>query len=119
VARFDHFTIDAACYPGLGMPLIPLLALEDVPAGTAREATAEGRTYAVCHTNEGLFVVDGDCPHGEGPLACGGLHKHTLVCPWHAWEFDVRTGECDGRPDCRIGTYSVIVRDGSVLIDVG
>jgi nitrite reductase/ring-hydroxylating ferredoxin subunit len=100
------------------MALIPLLRLDEVPEGTAREATVNGRSYAVCHTAEGIFVVDGDCPHREGPLGHGGLHHHTLICPWHAWEFDIRTGECDGRPDCRIGTYAAVVQDGSVHIEI-
>ena len=33
-----------------------------------------------------------NCPHRGAPLAHGALHHHTIVCPWHAWEFDCRTG---------------------------
>ena len=42
-----------------------------------------------------FYAIEGVCPHRGAPLAYGALHEHTVVCPWHAWEFDCRTGEGD------------------------
>jgi nitrite reductase/ring-hydroxylating ferredoxin subunit len=64
-----------------------------------------------------MRVVSGDCPHRDGPLGHGALHGYTLVCPWHGWEFDVRTGECSAGIDCRVGAYAVEVRDGEIWIE--
>jgi nitrite reductase/ring-hydroxylating ferredoxin subunit len=36
-------------------------------------------------------------------------------CPWHGWEFDVRTGECITVPET-IDTYKVVVEDGLVKV---
>ena len=48
-----------------------------------------------------VFNVDGEfhatrdvCPHKGAPLSAGDLEGHVVVCPLHAWEFDVRSGEC-------------------------
>jgi nitrite reductase/ring-hydroxylating ferredoxin subunit len=53
----------------------------------------------------------------EGPLGHGALHGYTLVCPWHAWEFDVRTGESSAGLDGRIATCAVSVCDGEICIE--
>ena len=100
------------------MPWVPLIPVEAVPAEGVTEARLGDRTYAVCGHAGGIYVIDGDCPHRDGPLGHGGFHFPMVVCPWHAWEFDVRTGECDIRPDCRVGTYAHRVEDGQVCIEV-
>jgi nitrite reductase/ring-hydroxylating ferredoxin subunit len=93
--------------------------LSDLPPGAVREVRIGTCSYAVCNAEGSIYAVSGDCPHREGPLGHGALHGHILVCPWHAWEFDVRTGECDAGPGCRIGTYPVSVADGGIHIDIG
>jgi nitrite reductase (NADH) small subunit len=95
-----------------------LIDLAEVPPGAVREARVGDRTYAVCNVDGQIYVVSGDCPHRDGPLGHGALHGHTLACPWHAWEFDVRTGECDIGRDCTIATYPVRIAGGAVHIEV-
>lgn len=93
--------------------------LSDFPPGCARELRVGDASYAICNVDGRIYVVSGDCPHREGPLGFGALHGYQLVCPWHAWEFDVRTGECDMGPGCRIATYPAAVVDGRVHVDIG
>jgi nitrite reductase (NADH) small subunit len=70
-------------------------SVNDVPAGTVTEIFVLGVPYAVCNVDGKLFCVDGTCPHAGGPLGQGILHGNSLMCPWHAWEFDCRTGLID------------------------
>jgi nitrite reductase (NADH) small subunit len=99
------------------MAVLRLGPASDVPPGSVREARAGNRTWAVCNVDGDIRVVSGDCPHREAPLGHGALHDYTLVCPWHAWEFDVRTGACNVGLDCRIGTYPAVVRGGDIYIE--
>jgi len=96
----------------------PALPLDHLSPGTVREAIIEDHAYAICNVEGNLFAVSGDCPHRNGPLGHGALHGYSLVCPWHLWEFDVRTGESDLRPDCTIATYPVTVEDGTIFLQV-
>lgn len=98
------------------MPSAPALKVEEVPPGSVREAVLNGRSYAVCNVEGKLYAVSGDCPHRDGPLGHGALHGYYVVCPWHAWEFDVRTGECDAGPGCTIATYAVETRGDEIWI---
>jgi nitrite reductase/ring-hydroxylating ferredoxin subunit len=92
--------------------------LSDVPVGSVREVRIGGKSFAICNAGGQIYAVSGDCPHREGPLGHGALHGFQLVCPWHAWEFDVRTGECDMGPGCRIATYPASVVDGGIDLEV-
>jgi 3-phenylpropionate/trans-cinnamate dioxygenase ferredoxin subunit len=37
-------------------------------------------------------------------------------CPWHKWEFDVRTGRCPEAPAMRVRRYAVWVEDGEIVL---
>jgi nitrite reductase (NADH) small subunit len=53
-----------------------------------------GRGYAVFTVDGEPVVTDGACPHRGGPLAEGLLRDGAVVCPWHWFVFDLRTGAC-------------------------
>ena len=78
------------------------------------EVRAAGRTVLVCNVDDRVYAIDGICPHRGAPLAHGALHEHTVVCPWHGWEFDCRTGVGDLG---HVQAHSVIVRDGLLYLD--
>lgn len=40
-----------------------------------------------------VHCVQAFCPHLEGPLFEGSLAGNVITCPWHAWRYDVTTGE--------------------------
>jgi nitrite reductase/ring-hydroxylating ferredoxin subunit len=82
------------------------------------EAEIAGNRYAICNVEGELHALDGECPHAGGPLGQGALHGATLVCPWHAWEYDCRTGANDFDPDLKLEKFPVKVEAGEILIDV-
>lgn len=76
------------------------------------------RTIALCNVGGGFHALEGTCPHAGGPLGEGALHGTTLVCPWHAWEFDCRTGLNNLVPDAGVETFPVKIEAGEILIDI-
>ncbi len=55
--------------------------------------TAGGRVVALFNVAGELFALDAICPHAGGPLGEGPLEGNIVTCPWHGWQFDVRTGQ--------------------------
>lgn len=86
--------LNDACY-GISMVAVCVGRVAELPPGRMSEVTANGFPYVLCNVGGTIYAVEGICPHRGAPLAYGALHEHTLVCPWHAWEFDVRTGVGD------------------------
>jgi len=71
--------------------------------------TLEGRSIGVFNVGREFFALRNVCPHQGGPLCQGVLsgfvvpgppgeyrylrRGEILRCPWHGWEFDIRTGQ--------------------------
>jgi len=86
---------------------IALGPIGQIPPGEGRNFEVQGRRIAVFHTRIGeVFATQAECPHRVGPLADGLLGGTTLVCPLHAWKFDLRTGEAL-YGNCGLATYPV------------
>ena len=100
------------------MPRVKAASLSELPPGSVIPAEVGGESYAVCNAAGEIHVLDGICPHAGGPLGQGALHGATLVCPWHAWEYNCRTGVCEFNEDVRVATFPVTVEGDDILIDV-
>jgi nitrite reductase (NADH) small subunit len=98
------------------MSEIRLCPLSAIPPGEGRNFDALGETIAVFRTRSGgVFAVQAACPHRGGPLADGLLGGSTLICPLHAWKFDVSTGDVLFG-DCGLKTYPVRVDDSEQIV---
>ena len=68
-------------------------AVSDVPPGTAKEVLAGDQVVALFNVEGTFHALDGVCPHAGGPLGEGTLRGGIVTCPWHGWQFDVKTGQ--------------------------
>ncbi|TNE85408.1 MAG: hypothetical protein EP330_25315 [Deltaproteobacteria bacterium] len=92
-----------------------LASLDELGEGEVLEVMLDGEPVALCRTPDGVFAVDGTCPHAGGPLGDGDLDGTTLTCPYHGWAFDVRTGECLMDDALTVPRIPVEVVDGDVV----
>lgn len=108
-------------------------AARDIPEGGRRLVTVRGRPIAVFNLKGEYFALLNRCPHQGGSLCEGaitglvlsdspGTYRYERVgeiirCPWHGWEFDIRTGQSWCEP-ARIATkqYPVEVAAGGALV---
>ncbi|OGA34004.1 MAG: hypothetical protein A3F75_14440 [Betaproteobacteria bacterium RIFCSPLOWO2_12_FULL_64_23] len=81
--------------PGEIQTILPLCAVAELEIGTPRRVIAEGMPpLAVFRLEEGFFVTNDTCTHGEASLCDGFVDGDEVECPWHSGKFCVR----DGRP---------------------
>jgi nitrite reductase/ring-hydroxylating ferredoxin subunit len=108
-------------------------AVGDIPPGTRRLAQVNGRAIVVFNVGGEFFALNNRCPHRGGSLYHGiqtglvesrepGCYSYSrkgemVKCPWHGWEFDVRTGQswCDPSR-VRARRYAVSVEAGTQLV---
>ena len=93
-----------------------VLNAAELPIGRIRAVKVDDRSVAISHTARGFFATDNSCPHRGGPLAEGDLIGDEIVCPWHLWGFDVRTGLCPGNAEYTIATHEVKVDGHRILV---
>ncbi len=109
-------------------------AAGDIAPGASKLVEVAGRGIVVFNLRGEFFALADRCPHQAGQLSkgklCGlvrssepGVYEYSrrgemIRCPWHSWEFDVRTGQswCD---PSRIRTrrYDVKVEHGAELVE--
>jgi nitrite reductase (NADH) small subunit len=86
------------------------------PAGEAREIVAGDRTLCVANAAGAISVMDNVCPHRGGPLGQGMIEGEKIICPWHAWAFDVKTGTAEHTQLARVQVFEVKVEGEDVLV---
>lgn len=88
---------------------------DEIPANRGLRVRVGDRYVALFRTDEGVHAVHDCCPHQGAPLSEGHFDDGTVVCPWHAWMFNVRTGKND-LFDLALPRFEVRIEDGHVLV---
>ena len=100
--------------------------MEEIPPGGRKIVEVAGRSIGVFNLDGEFFALRNRCPHQGGPLCSGSLgglisSSHPgeyhysrageiLRCPWHGWEFDIRTGQSWFDPaHVRVRRYQVTI----------
>jgi nitrite reductase/ring-hydroxylating ferredoxin subunit len=111
---------------------LPICPASELPPGTRRIVeTGDRISIGVFNVDGTFYALRNICPHRKAPLCKGQITgrvtsdgpgdwqmdgpKDILRCPWHGWEFDIRTGRSVFNPHkVRVRAYDVIVEgDGS------
>ena len=110
-----------------------LCRADEIPPGSRKIFSIGGtRGIGVFNVNGHYYAVRNVCPHKSGPLCRGRLRPHVagpgvgefaferedeiLKCPWHQWEFDLKTGFSLYAPRLRVKTYPIQVEKGNLVL---
>lgn len=114
--------------PGTVTPLArhTVATVDEVRPGERKIVEVGGRSIGIFNVDGEFFALRNQCPHEGGPLCEGlltgflrsrvpgdysyGRRGEILRCPWHQWEFDVKTGQSWFDPaKTRVRSYDVSV----------
>src|SRR5262245_44355518 len=105
----------------MGEPLsrwVEVASAGDVAPGTGRTVRVGSRCLALFNDGGEFFAMDGTCPHQGASLGEGALHAGRVICPWHSWIFDLRSGACPSIPGIAVATYPTRRTGGAVEVRV-
>ena len=88
----------------------------DLEPGTGKTVDANGTPVALFNVDGVYHAIHNTCPHEDGSLGEGELSHATVVCPLHAYEFDVTSGECLTEPVYSVERFEVRVDGDDILI---
>lgn len=95
---------------------VKVAELADLKSGEAKAVEAGGKTIALYNVGGAIFATDNTCLHHGGPLGEGMLEGDVITCPWHMWEYNVRTGEKCGDSAVRVATYPVKIEGNDIKV---
>jgi nitrite reductase/ring-hydroxylating ferredoxin subunit len=94
----------------------PVVRADEILPGSLACIRVGEQDVTLARVGDDFFATQGHCLHLEGPLCQGRLAGHVLSCPWHGWQYDVRTGENEFDRAIVLETYDVRVEDGEVKV---
>lgn len=83
---------------------------------SAAEFTAGEKTICIANVNGEYCALDNVCPHEGGPLGMGFVDGSKVVCPWHGWEIEAKTGANESGENVKV--YTLRIEGDEVLIGI-
>ena len=88
------------------------------PPNEAREFTVGERVICVANVEGECSAMDNICPHRGGQLGQGTVLDGKVVCPWHAWAWDAKTGaSAHGAPE-RVAVFPLRIEGDDVFVEL-
>lgn len=114
------------------LQFVKVARVEEVPPGRAKEVRVDGRRVLLVNDAGEFYALQALCSHQHLSMDGGTVWRGILNCPWHYFQWDIRTGEniypsnvypIEVRPDLQrqvrpLRTYPVEVCDGYVMVGV-
>ncbi len=88
----------------------------DIAPGSGMVAEANGQSIAVFNVDGTYYAIDNTCVHRGGPLGEGDLDGEVVTCPWHGWQFNVKTGVSVNNPSACVKSYPVKVEGTDIKV---
>ncbi len=109
-----------------------MAAVGEVAPGGSKLVTVKGREIALFNVGGEYFALFNTCPHAGASLCRGKIvrpaestepgtyrlaHDRAMLrCPWHGWQFDIRTGQAWCDPETlKVRNYPVAIEAGAQL----
>ncbi len=99
------------------MAFVEAAKTADLMPGQGKTVRARGRDYALFNLDGEYFCIDNECPHQDGPLGDGEIEGDSVLCPWHAWQVNIRTGDVLGTSQC-VAKHACKIEGDMVLIEI-
>ena len=113
--------------------------IADLPPGERKIVTVNNREIGILNVDGILYALRNICPHRLGPICKGRVRplvvweggevcngrftdighereNEIIKCPWHNWEFDLKTGKSITDDDLRVRTYRVEAEGDDVVL---
>ena len=108
----------------------------DIKDGDRKVVTAGKREIGIFHKGGAFYAYSNTCLHQGGP-ACEGMITQNVVdvidknglyqgqtygdethfvCPWHGYEYDLKTGECIGDRKLKLRKYDIVKRGDDIYV---
>jgi nitrite reductase (NADH) small subunit len=101
------------------MTFVKLTTQSELPApGEAKEFEVGDKVICVANVSGTISAMDNVCLHQGGPLGQGMIEGDKIVCPWHGWQYDPKTGQVAHNPTARASVYPIRVENSDVIIEL-
>lgn len=104
----------------------------ELPPGSRKIVTVNRHEIGIFNVRGTYYALLNYCPHRAGPLCQGRVRPlvvsegvyhvgyeredEIIKCPWHQWEFDIKTGVALYDEQLRVRTYNVVQEEEELVL---
>jgi nitrite reductase (NADH) small subunit len=109
--------------------------INEIPEGTHKIVDVKGFSIGIYNVRGEFHALNNYCPHQgaklcKGPV-CGtnmesevyqynyGRDQEIVRCPWHGWEFDIKTGKSLFSDKVRTKKFQVVIEGEKIGVVIG
>lgn len=100
------------------MTFVKMGKTSDVPKGKGKVFKIEKKKIAVFNLDGEFYAIDNKCKHKGGPLGEGKLEGEIVTCPWHGWQYNVKTGQQIINPSIKVDTCKIRVVGIDIEVEI-
>lgn len=94
-------------------------ALAVIPANSAKLLKIGDRKFALANYQGDIFITDDRCPHNGESLSKGNInHLGEIICPWHNYQYHLKSGREAQDRSADLKTYPVELRDDGLYVGI-
>lgn len=97
---------------------VAVATVEEIPDGQRKIVQVDALSIGLFHHQGAWYAIRNSCIHQGGPVATGLLEGDVLTCPWHGYQFNLRSASCLTDPDAELDSYTVTVAGDTIYLDV-
>ncbi len=98
------------------MKWISIAQTSEIESGQNIVIKLDNKSIAIFNTGKRFYAINNACPHLGGPLNEGTLSGEVVTCPWHGWQYDLKSGCPITTPNVR--TYPLRLKGDTLQIAV-
>lgn len=119
------------------MPAIFVGCVDDIPDRGRKVIGHDNGEVGVFRLDGRFYAWHNECAHRGGPICQGRLYRDVeepvaadgtvgamrykesslnIVCPWHGYEYDLRTGINVANPTLRLREAPIEIRNGEIYV---
>jgi nitrite reductase (NADH) small subunit/3-phenylpropionate/trans-cinnamate dioxygenase ferredoxin subunit len=96
---------------------VKVASVDQIPPGEVLTVEVNGKEVCLANVDGTIYAIGNECTHQGGPLGEGVLMGDTVECPWHAGQFNVKSGQVVSPPPSDpVPTYQVQVDGNDVKV---
>lgn len=102
------------------MEFIKVCSTTDLPNNSQKIVQVGPQKVALFHYNNEITAIANACLHKAGPLGLGLVENKYdgtyVTCPWHGWEYNIKTGSAPPGYKDQQAVYEVKVDGDNVMV---
>lgn len=91
--------------------------VREIPPGSRKLYTIGDKEIAVFNLDGTFYAIDDRCPHRGASLSTGAWDGSIISCPWHSWQFDLKSGRRVDQPGSWLRQFEVRVKGDDLWIE--